>query len=166
MTTAGQVSRRRFARLGALGVAGLSVGSVAPAAAEPGELRAELLCALALDLDWSHHDSRRPLPVRGGSFRGPALTGTVVGGGAWRVARPDGREEINLQATLRTGDGQSISIRSRGIVDWQEVGLNNTRATPILETASPRYAWLNHLVAVAVGRTHRTRAAYRIFRIS
>lgn len=83
----------------------------------------------------------------------------------WVIARSDGFDEVTVQATLRTADQQSISVRSRGLVDRGRDATDNTRATPIFDTASARYAWLNRLVAVAAGDTHADRMRYQIYRI-
>jgi len=39
------------------------------------------------------------------------------------------------------------------------------RTTPVFETPSARYGWLNRLVAVGVGRDEPERAAYRVYEI-
>ena len=163
------VTRRRFARVGALGAAGLSLGTVAgggPAGAAPG-LRSTLLMALALDVAGAHDAGpRRIIPVTGGAFRGPRLRGRVLGGGGgWRIDRPDGAGELNLRATLETDDGELIYLWSRGIARQRAGGTPYVRTTPVFETASARYGWLNRLVAVGVGRDEPCRAAYRVYEI-
>ena len=119
MTQGLPVTRRRFARVGALGAAGLSLGTVAggdPAGAAP-RLRSTLLMELALDVAGAHDAGpRRIIPVTGGAFRGPRLRGRVLGGGGgWRIDRPDGAGELNLRATLETDDGELIYLWSRGV---------------------------------------------------
>jgi hypothetical protein len=39
------------------------------------------------------------------------------------------------------------------------------RTTPFFETASEKYAWLNKLVAVGVGRRTRTGVVYSVYAI-
>ena len=39
------------------------------------------------------------------------------------------------------------------------------RTTPVFETASEKYAWLNRLVAVGVGDRRASGPLYRVFRI-
>ena len=164
------VTRRRFARVGALGAAGLSLGTVAggdPAGAAPG-LRSTLLMELALDVAGAHDAGpRRIIPVTGGTFRGPRLRGRVLGGGGgWRIDRPDGAGELNLRATLETYDGELIYLWSRGIARKPAGGAPYVRTTPVFETASARYGWLNRLVAVGVGRDVPGEAlAYRVYEV-
>ena len=163
------VTRRWFARVGALGAAGLSLGTVAggaPADAAPG-LRSTFLMELALDVAGAHDAGpRRIIPVTGGTFRGPRLRGRVLGGGGgWRIDRPDGAGELNLRATLETDDGELIYLWSRGIARQPAGGRPYVRTTPVFETPSARYGWLNRLVAVGVGRDEPERAAYRVYEI-
>ena len=169
MTSGLPVTRRRFARVGALGAAGLSLGMATggdPAGAAPG-LRSTLLMELALDVAGGHDaGARRIIPVSGGTFRGPRLRGRVLGGGGgWRIDRPDGAGELNLRATLETDDGELIYLWSRGIARQPAGGTPYVRTTPVFETASARYGWLNRLVAVGVGRDEPRRAAYRVYEI-
>ena len=177
MTPGHPVTRRRFARVGALGAAGLSLGPAAGAdpamAADPAtavaapELRSTLLMELALDVAGAHAAGpRRIIPVTGGAFRGPRLRGRVLGGGGgWRIDRPDGAGELNLRATLETDDGERIYLWWRGIACKPAGGPPYVRTTPVFETASARYGWLNRLVAVGVGRDEPRRAAYRVYEI-
>ena len=109
---------------------------------------------------------RRIFPVTGGVFRGPRLRGRVRGGGGvWRIDRPDGTSELNLRATLETCDGELIWLWSRGIARRAAGGPAHVRTTPVFETASARYGWLNRLVAVAVGRDEPRRAEYRVYEV-
>jgi len=39
------------------------------------------------------------------------------------------------------------------------------RTTPVFETAAEKYAWLNRLVAVGVGRRTRTGVEYSVYAI-
>src|SRR6202158_4966299 len=112
------------------------------------------------------HGTRRTVPITGGDFDGPRLRGSVLpGGGAdWLLLRPDGVLELDLRATLRTEDGALISMRSFGLrhgpPDVMEAlargGAVDSatyyfRTTPWVGTASPAYAFLNHLITVASG---------------
>ncbi len=169
MASGHPVTRRRFAHVGALGAAGLSLGTVAgadPAGGLPG-LRSTLLMDLVLDIAGAHDAGpRRIIPVTGGGFRGPRLRGRVLGGGGgWRIDRPDGAGELNLRATLETDDGELICLWSRGIARTPAGGTPYVRTTPVFETASARYGWLNRLVAVGVGRGEPEPASYRVYEI-
>jgi uncharacterized protein DUF3237 len=88
-------------------------------------------------------------PVSGGSFEGERLRGKVLaGGGDWVTTKPDGTFELDLRATLETDDGALIHLTFTGVRDDEHHYL---RTLPRFETAAPRYAFLNRLLAVGVG---------------
>ena len=88
-------------------------------------------------------------PVTGGSFEGDRLRGRVLaGGGDWVAARADGTFELDLRVTLETDDGALIHMTFSGLRDDAHQYL---RTLPRFETASPKYAFLNRLLAVGIG---------------
>jgi hypothetical protein len=89
-----------------------------------------------------------------------------------------GRYEIRPQIVIRTEDGALIFVTYRGVSDMapemRRLILNGEavdpseyyfRTTPYFETAAQKYAWLNKLVAVGVGRRTRTGAVYSVYAI-
>lgn len=121
--------------------------------------------------------NRRIFVVTGGTFAGPAMRGTVLpGGGDWLVNRPDGVSELDVRVTLRTDDDRLVYTRYRGLVDMspavadrrrqgQPIAPNEYyfRTTPIFETASPKYAWLNRIIAVGVGEVGVDQVSYTVY---
>ena len=114
-----------------------------------------------------------------GSFAGPRLRGTVLGGGMDRkLLRADGAMAPNVRLLLRTDDDAYIYMHYTGIrhgpaeamqriasgefVDPSEYYLRNT---PYFETAAARYDWLNRICAVGVGRRMPDCAEYDVFEI-
>ena len=92
-------------------------------------------------------------PVTGGSFEGERLRGRVLaGGGDWVTATAGGVFELDLRVTLETDDGALIHMTFTGVRDDTNQYL---RALPRFETADPRYAFLNRLLAVGIGEGHR-----------
>jgi hypothetical protein len=88
-------------------------------------------------------------PVIGGSFEGDRLRGTVLaGGGDWVTANADGTSALDLRITLQTDDGALIYMTFTGVRDDANRYL---RTLPRFETAAPRYAFLNRLLAVGIG---------------
>ena len=88
-------------------------------------------------------------PVTGGSFDGERLRGKVLpGGGDWVVKRADGVFELDLRVTLETDDGALIHMTFSGIRDDAN---HYFRTAPRFETAAPKYAFLNRLLAVGIG---------------
>ena len=88
-------------------------------------------------------------PITGGSFEGERLRGTVVaGGGDWVTAKADGSLDLDARATLETDDGALIYMTFTGVRDDAQ---KYFRTLPRFETASPKYAFLNRLLAVGIG---------------
>jgi len=130
-----------------------------------------------LDVGNAPVGARQIYPVTGGSFEGEALRGTVLPGGAdWLVRRPDGVSELDVRITMRTDDEQLIYGRYRGLIDGNPVRLPTTadaeplpapywRITPIFETGSERYAWLNRIISVGVGSSAAGRVDYTVYAV-
>ena len=88
-------------------------------------------------------------PVIGGSFEGERLRGKVLaGGGDWVTEKADGTFELDLRVTLETEDGALIHMTFTGVRDD---GNHYIRTLPRFETAAPKYAFLNRLLAVGIG---------------
>jgi Protein of unknown function (DUF3237) len=88
-------------------------------------------------------------PVTGGSFEGDRLRGTVLaGGGDWVSRRADGSLSLDLRVTLETDDGALIHMTFSGVRDDAN---HYFRTVPRFETAAPKYAFLNRLLAIGVG---------------
>lgn len=152
------------------------------------ELRYELLYDIEFDLEAplavgpTPSGERRIVYVTGGKFDGPRLKGRVLpGGGDWLVARPDGRAILDVRACLETDDGALIYTHYGGrlVVPselrplWHDrhafAAIDPARyyfrIAPVYETGSAKYAWLNDIVAIGVGRRTLTGVAYRVFEI-
>jgi len=88
-------------------------------------------------------------PVTGGSFEGERLRGKVLpGGGDWVTAQGDGTFTLDLRVTLETDDGDLIYMIFSGVRDDAH---QYFRTVPRFETAAPKYAFLNRLLAVGIG---------------
>src|SRR5215467_13213396 len=88
-------------------------------------------------------------PIIGGSFEGDRLRGKVLaGGGDWATTKADGSFELDARATLETDDGALIYMTFTGVRDDAH---GYFRTLPRFETASPKYAFLNRLLAVGIG---------------
>ena len=122
------------------------------------KLQSEFLLDLSLEAQTPQNlgsagGGRLIVPVSGGTFAGPSLKGTIIPpGGDWIVQRPDGSRVLDVRILLQTDDGQKIYVSWRGIAYTPPGGAFNARILPVFETASPKYAWLNNVVAVGVYR--------------
>jgi len=123
--------------------------------------------------------TRRITGIKGGSFEGPELRGEVLPGGAdWVLVRPDQVTLLDVRITLQTDDGAGIFMQYRGIRtappevlgrlarrEPVEYGEYYMRSSVQFETAAPKYARLNDIVAVGNGARTATGLAYTIFEI-
>ena len=99
------------------------------------------------------HGTLSIFPVIGGSFEGGRLRGKVLaGGGDWVTEKADGTFELDLRVTLETEDGALIHMTFTGVRDDAH---DYFRTLPRFETAAPKYAFLNRLLAVGIGEGHR-----------
>jgi hypothetical protein len=88
-------------------------------------------------------------PVTGGSFEGERLRGKVLaGGGDWVTAHGNRTFTLDLRVTLETDDGSLIHMTFNGVRDDAN---HYFRTVPRFETAAPKYAFLNRLLAVGIG---------------
>jgi hypothetical protein len=92
---------------------------------------------------------RATFPIAGGEFEGERLRGKVLPGGAdWTVQRTDGVIELDLRIALETDDGALVHMTFTGVRDDAH---SYFHTLPRFETAAPRYAFLNRLLAVGTG---------------
>lgn len=62
------------------------------------------------------YGERRIIPILGGSFAGPRLSGKILPGGAdWQIVRTDDTAELEARYTLETDDGALIYVLNQGI---------------------------------------------------
>jgi hypothetical protein len=109
------------------------------------------------------HGTRVTVPIADGHFEGPRLRGRVLpGGGDWTLLRGDGVLELDLRVTLATDDGALIHMTSFGLRhgppeviaalargERVDPSAYYFRTNPRFETAHPKYAFLNRLVALS-----------------
>jgi len=149
------------------------------------ELEYEFLCEVIANLDTPQivgsgpYGVRRIVPVKGGTITGPKLKGDVLPFGAdWLLVRPDDVWELDVRVTIRTDDGELIYVYYRGILNvpaeiWERITNGEEvdpsayyfRTTPIFETGSEKYRWLNRIIAVGVGALTPGQVRYKIYQI-
>ena len=119
-----------------------------------------------LDLGDIAQGRRRIVPLTGGIFTGPELSGTLLPGASadWQIVLPDGTSLGDIRYTLQTIGGDLLYVKSRGVrhgspevlarlgrgeeVDPSEYTF---RTTTQIETAAPHLDWLNKGVFISVG---------------
>ncbi len=116
-------------------------------------MRLRLTTAATEEIGPTPHGILSIFPITGGSFEGERLRGVVLGGGAdWVTAAADGTFELDLRVTLETDDSALIHMTFTGVRDDAN---QYFRTLPRFETAAPKYAFLNRLLAVGIGEIQR-----------
>jgi Protein of unknown function (DUF3237) len=128
--------------------------------------RLEATLGEPLDLGDTAQGHRRIVPLSGGRFDGPELSGDLVPGASadWQTLLSDGTALGDIRYTLQTDDGALLYVQSRGVrhgspevlerlgrgedVDPSEYTF---RTSTWIETASSELDWLNKGVFVGVG---------------
>lgn len=124
--------------------------------------------------------SRRVAPISGGTFEGPEVSGTVLPGAAdWMTVDPAGAWfRVNVQVTLRTNDGEFLTMAYQGFRSGPPEVLERVsrgglvdansyyyRVIGSFETASPKLARLNTVVAVGFGWRTSIGPGYDVFEV-
>ena len=146
----------------------------------------ELLFKMSLEVEepdqigQTHLGNRRVIGVSGGVFEGPGLEGRVLPGGSdWIVVRRDGVLIQDVRIVLQTDDDHNVLMSYRGMRYGPEAVIERVdngedpdpseyyfRTAPIFEAPDGEYAWLNKLLAFAVGRRLPTGVIYAVYAIS
>lgn len=117
--------------------------------------------------------------IAGGSFEGPRLKGEVMRSGAdYALIRANGSIALDVRAVLQTDDGAVIYMTYGGrlvVPSEKRAALFNPataesvdpadyyfRTAPMFETGSEKYAWLNDIVAVGLGRQSAEGVVYQV----
>lgn len=130
---------------------------------------------------------RRISNIVGGRFSGSRLSGIIINSGAdWALQGqlPDGTQvsHLDVRSVWQTDDGAMIFVTYNGRVSvspdiwdrYRDLSTVNDlspkqyyfRIVPLFQTEDQRYAWLNSIVAVGLGRRTRTGVQYKIFEIN
>ena len=134
----------------------------------------------AQELGDTPHGKRRIIPITGGRFEGPTISGIVVPGGAdWQMVRPDGLAEIEARYTLQTHDGILIYITNTGLRHGPTEVMRRLaagepvkpeeyyfRTVPKFELrAGTAYDWLSRSLFVATGSRFPDRVVIGVWRV-
>lgn len=119
-------------------------------------------------------------PLKGGTINGK-INGTFlpVGGDFATLISPTNLK-VDIRAVIQTQEGENIYVTFTGYIyaDAETFGLLTSgrakevspekyyfRINPIFETTSKKYDWLNHTVAIGVGKMTETGVSYTIYGI-
>ena len=122
---------------------------------------------------------RRIIAITGGRVEGPALSGTVVAGGAdYQTIAPGGTTHLHARYAVETEAGERVYVENTGIRAGSAEALERLRqglpvdpsliyfrTAPRFETAAPRLAWMTTTLFVACGRRTPDQVQLSVFSI-
>ena len=123
---------------------------------------------------------RRIIPVTGGTFEGPGISGKVLSGGAdWQLLRPDGVAVIDARYTLQTTSGALIYVSNKGLRHGPPEVMARLRAgeavdpstyyfrtVPEFEASAPELQWLTRSIFICAGERHAAHVVIRYWRVT
>lgn len=131
-----------------------------------------------LDLGETAQGHRRIVPLSGGAFAGPEISGKLLPGASadWQIVLPDGTALGDIRYTLQTTGGDLLYVQSRSIrhgspevlerlgrgedVDASEYTF---RTSTQIDVAAPALDWLNKGVFISVGGRRPGRVIYETY---
>ena len=135
-------------------------------------LNYELLCELTSTLDKPFQIGKTPFgeriiyPVSGGTFEGPKIKGKILAnGGDWVLRLSSTTSKLDVRVVLETEDGDLIYTYYEGFIHMNSDGTYYFRTNPVFQTSSTKYSWLNHTIAIGVGKMIKGGVSYRIYAI-
>ena len=136
------------------------------------DLNYELLCELTSTLDKPIQIGKTPFgeriiyPVSGGTFEGPKIKGKILAnGGDWVLRLSSTTSKLDVRVVLETEDGDLIYTYYEGFIHMNSDGTYYFRTNPVFQTSSTKYNWLNHTIAIGVGKMIKGGVTYRIYAI-
>jgi len=94
---------------------------------------------------------RQAVPITGGTFSGPGLSGRILPGGAdYQLVRSDGAVVIDADYFIETDDHVTIHVRNVGLVVPPAGGAQAYAWTaPRFDAPAGKYAWLNRAIFIS-----------------
>ena len=124
--------------------------------------------APTLQLGQSPLGERRMVPITGGSFSGPRLSGKVLPGGADRqLVRADGARQLDALYEMQTNDGAIITVHNRVLVRPSKEGPEYRFSHVNITAPAGPHGWLNDYVFVGTLHSLRPSPAVliRVYRL-
>lgn len=126
----------------------------------------DLLLDPGIDIGKTAIGTRVIYPIIGGTFEGPKLKGKVRSiGGDWVLRLDSITTKLDVKLLLETDDNQLISSTYNGFVRNNPDGTTYWRISPVFETSSKKYDWLNYMVAIGVGNFGKGGVSYEVYAV-
>jgi Protein of unknown function (DUF3237) len=143
------------------------------------------LCDFSIDFDPIQYiptaaGMRANHVIKEGVVTGERFNGEFIrGGGDWILVGGDQIARLDVRATIRADDGELVFVTNTGRVDLRDgigerllAGESLTwrdfyaRSSPLFETGSEKYAWLNSVVTVALNGLTPAHVDYEIYEVA
>ncbi|HEX3985860.1 MAG TPA: DUF3237 domain-containing protein [Acidobacteriaceae bacterium] len=132
-----------------------------------------------LELGPSAGGVRRTVPITGGVFHGPHISGRVLPGGAdWQFVEADGLAFLDAHYVIETEDGHRIEVRNQGVrhgspevltrrADGKSVAPEEYyfRTTPRFYPATGQCDWLKRSIFVGMGERQADLVVVRVWKL-
>ena len=143
--------------------------------------RLEATLAPPLELGETAQGHRRIVPLTGGAFSGPEMSGRLLPGASadWQIILPDGTALGDIRYVLQTDRGDLLYVQSRSIrhgspevlarlgrgedVDPAEYTF---RTSTRIETAAPDLDWLNKGIFISVAGRQAAGVIYETYLVA
>jgi muconolactone delta-isomerase len=141
----------------------------------------EAILAPPLELGETAHGHRRIVPLTGGTFSGPEMSGRLLPGASadWQIILPDGTALGDIRYVLQTDRGDLLYVQSRSIRHGssevlarlgrgQDVdpGEYTFRTSTRIETAAPELDWLNKGIFISVAGRQAAGVIYETYLVA
>ena len=138
----------------------------------------EATLAPPLELGETAQGHRRIVPLTGGTFSGPEMSGRLLPGASadWQIILRDGTALGDIRYTLQTDRGDLLYVRSRSIRHgrpevlarlWRGEDVDPSeytfRTSTEIETAAPDLDWLNKGVFISVAGRQAAGVIYETY---
>jgi hypothetical protein len=140
--------------------------------------RLDAALAPPLELGETAQGHRRVVPLTGGAFSGPEMSGRLLPGVSadWQIILPDGTALGDIRYVLQTDRGDLLYVRSRSIRHGSpevlarlgrgedvDPGDYTFRTSTRIETAAPDLDWLNKGIFISVGGRQAAGVSYETY---
>jgi hypothetical protein len=132
------------------------------------------------ELGWGSFGLRRTVPITGGSFRGPGISGRVLPGGAdWQHVDRDGLTLVESHFVIETTDAVRIEVTNPGIRNGAQDVLDRIaagepvapnqyyfRTAPRFHPPDGKYDWLKKSIFLGDAERHTELVILRVWRVA
>jgi hypothetical protein len=143
-------------------------------------LELEVSIGPVFQLGWGSFGLRRTVPITGGTFRGPGISGRVLPGGAdWQFVDRDGLTLVDSHYVIETVDAVRIEVSNPGIRHGAQDVLDRIaagepvspsqyyfRTAPRFHPPDGKYEWLKKSIFLGDAERHPELVILKVWRVA